>query len=128
MKISSSQWGRDKRTLELKTPTGTKVAGFNLIIRQTDEDGVASQVKLLRVHGVANYGKKKIQFRTVHELQTFVIPKVRPNVRLSYKFASDVSAFSTFLFEFISSYGGPSFIPCPSKIILYKECTYKVLS
>ena len=105
---------------EVKVAPGVKVSGFNIAIKHSSEEGIASQVKLLRVYGVTCYGAKKVIFQTTFELQTFVIPKCRPNQLLSYRFADDVTTYHHFNFEWVSSYGGPLVIPCAPKITLYK--------
>jgi len=115
-----SQWGKTKQKLELKVPNGTKVLGFIIGIRHLEEDGVASQPKVLKVSGISSYGVKKVDFQTIHELQTFVLPKVQNKTVLTFPFVADVSAYHTFSFDFVSSYGGPKQLMAQCKVNLYR--------
>jgi hypothetical protein len=105
---------------EVKVTPGT-VLGFSVTVLHASESGFASQVKLLHVRAISSVAEKRAQVQLVHELQTFVVPKVRPNTVLYYDFLIDVNSFSTFSFEFLTSYGGADVAPCPPKINVYKK-------
>lgn len=115
----SSQWRVNKKVFEVKVTPGS-VLGFFITVLHS-ELGYPSQVKLLHVRAISNVAEKRAQVQIVHELQTFVIPKVRANTVLYYDFLIDVTPFSTFSFEFLTSYGGPDVAPHPPKINVYKK-------
>ena len=106
--------------MEIKVPANSTIHGFILEVKHDPGEGYASQVKLVKVSGISSYGVKKVDFQTIHELQNFVVPKVRNRSILRYQLMADTSPYNTFSFDFVRSYGGPRFEVCPCKVTLYK--------
>lgn len=78
------------------------LSGFSILVRHGDE-GVASQVKLIRVVGITTDVKGEMV--SLRQLFKVIVPKVRPNSELHYDFNSPILA-NIVTFEFLSNYGG----------------------
>src|SRR3990167_3127649 len=119
IRIGTAQWRVKDKVFEIRPAPGTPILGFVVTVKH-NEDGYLSQLKILHIRGIKNHGEKKVEFQTIHEIQSFVLPKVVNGTQLFYDFLiSDVTSYASFNFELLSSYGGPTYPICPPKFALY---------